>query len=238
MLRTSVLGCCLLVTPLSAQQVEHEGAAVAAPSPTTADELLALLAEVRGLQAEFVEEKHLSLLAVPLESRGRLYYLHPGFLARHVTAPERTELVITPKTLRMRGEDGEEVIDLRQNDALRVFVTSLVRVLSGDRAGLAEAYEIEFVPAPDDGRWRLRLVPRREPLTKMLRVLELRGVGAAVEELEVQEPNGDRSVTRITAADPRRRFSAAERRQLFGPAAVEAGRAEGGEAKRGERAVR
>jgi len=72
-------------------------------------------------------------------------------------------------------------------------------------------------PDPDsDSAWKLSLTPREPPLTQMIKQLCLRGEGEAVVEIEVQEPNGDRTITRIVAADPERRFTAAEQKQLFG----------------------
>ena len=42
--------------------------------------------------------------------------------------------------------DGEETIDLRGSPELRLFVTSLVKVFSGDAEGLGSAFRVEFTP--------------------------------------------------------------------------------------------
>jgi len=203
------------------------------PRPADAAALFALFRTLRGLEARFEEKKYLALLAVPLESRGRMFFLRPGYLARRVEAPEVQAVTITPTELRVAGRDGEEVIDLRQSANVRHFVTSLVRVFSGDQESLAKGYRIEYAPIPaeanpDDAnpnansegdpsrRWSLTLTPKAKPLSEMLRSLQLRGEGQAVTHIEVVEPNGDRTVTRILEANPAREFSAEEKALWFG----------------------
>lgn len=185
--------------------------------PADVRELFATFASMPGLEATYTEKKHLTLLAVPLESRGKLYFLPPGYLARVIEAPEKSTLIITPRELRMTGRDGVEVVDLAQSDRVRLFVTSLVRVFGGDRDTLERDYTIEYAPSKTDATtWRLQLTPRDKPLTQMLKALTLHGDGNAVTRIEVVEPNDDRTVTTIVAADPKRTFTKEEKVKLFG----------------------
>lgn len=195
-----------------------EGRAVRLPvRPADATALFASFAQMDGLEAAFEEEKHISLLAAPLVSRGRLYFMRPGYLARVVLEPEPVTLTISPDELRFAGQDGSEKIDLRQSDEVRLFVTSLVRVFSGDEAELKESFDIVFMgSATDETTWTLTLTPKKKPLTDMMGELRLLGDGFGVSVIEVREPNGDRSVTRITEADPRRNFTDEEKTRLFG----------------------
>ena len=191
-------------------------AAAAAPvaAPADAAALFAAFAKVEGLEARFREEKKLALLAAPLLSQGRIYYLRPGYLARVVEQPEPATLTITPSELRLSGRDRVETIALDQNDDLRAFVTSLVRVFSGDKAALEASYELAY--AAQGPAWDLTLTPRRPPLTEMMRGLDLHGSGVALERIVVREPNGDTTVTTVEKADPARRFTAEEKAALFG----------------------
>lgn len=187
------------------------------PRAADAQALFARFSQMRGLEVSFHEKKHLALLAIPLESRGKLYFLPPGHLTRIVESPRPSRLTIGPKELRMVDADGEEVIDLGANAELDAFITSLVRVFSGDREGLERSYHIDYaLDAKDDARWSLTLSPRQKPLTEMLRRLRLEGAGTAVLRIEMTEPNGDRTVTEVKSADPRREFTELERREWFG----------------------
>ena len=55
--------------------------------PADAKTLLAVFARMPGLEATYTEEKKLALLALPLKSRGRIFFLPPGYLFRAVEAP-------------------------------------------------------------------------------------------------------------------------------------------------------
>jgi hypothetical protein len=190
--------------------------------PADAQALFAMFAKTTGLEARFEEDKHLALLALPLQSKGRLYFwrpdrTQPGYLARVVESPEPSSVLITPTELRLQNRDGTEVIDLKRSDKVRTFISSLVRVFAGDEAVLAKSYTIQFAHDEKDAAgWTLTLVPRDKPLNQMLASLTLTGKGEAVVRIEVKEPNGDRTVTRIVAADPARKFEAAELERLFG----------------------
>jgi len=185
--------------------------------PADAKALFALFARLSGLEVRFQEAKHLALLALPLESKGKLYFLPPGYLTRVVEAPEPATLTITPDELRVHNRDGTEVVDLKRSDKVRTFVTALVQVFAGDEAGLRKSFDVAYEPDPARARaWKLRLTPRGKPLDQLMRSLELHGEGEAVVRIEMLEQNGDRTVTKIESADPERRFDAAERARLFG----------------------
>lgn len=203
------------------------------PRPADASALFARFARMQGLEVSFREEKHLALLALPLKSRGKLYFLRPGHLARVVEEPSPSRLTIGPERLRMQDGGEEEVLDLRRNAELGMFVTSLVRVFSGDEDALARFYRIEYAHDPADERgWTLSLEPREEPLDRMLRRLSLHGRGAAVLAIELLEPSGDRTRTTVLAANPERRFTAEERARLFDLPATDSAGERSGDARR------
>ena len=200
----------------AAQEPAEPDPATLAP-PKDAAELFAWLRKVEGLEARFAEEKRMQLLAVPLRSSGRIWFLRGGYLARHVEKPEPSRVRITPKALTTVDADGEETIDLRGSPELRLFVTSLVKVFSGDAEGLGSAFRVEFAPDAERERgWTLALTPKERPLTEMLRRLAVVGTGRAIQRIVVEAPNGDRTVTRILDADPRRTFTPAQKLELFG----------------------
>lgn len=187
------------------------------PRPADANALLAVFARMPGLEATWEEEKRLALLAVPLRSSGRLVFLPPGYLHRAVEKPEPGALRITPDELRIEDREHRETIDLQRSDTVRTFVTALVQVFAGNEAALQKAFVVEYTPdAKEPQKWTLTLRPRQERLGKLMRELVLRGEGEAVVAIEVTDPNGDRTTTRILTADVERRFDAEEKRRWFG----------------------
>lgn len=188
------------------------------------DELLDGFRKSPGLSARFEEHKHIALLEAPLKSTGALYFLPEDKLARHVERPKRSVLLLAGKQLRIADEGGTRTLDLAKTPALAALVQSFAQVLRGDRSALDANYHVAFRSAArskDDstrgemGSWQLRLMPRAEPLSKMVTSIELTGTGSTIATLTVSEPNGDRSVTRFSDVDARRRFNAEERKRLF-----------------------
>jgi outer membrane lipoprotein-sorting protein len=206
----------LLSGPQDATPARPAAQQAAPARPADASALFAAFARVEGFEARFEEEKHLALLAAPLASRGRLYYLRPGYLLRRVESPEASRLLITPDELKMSGRDGDERIDLRQSDDVRLFVTSIVQVLLGDEAGLKATYGVEFTAdAADSAGWTLALTPLGPPVSHLMKSLVLRGSGFVVSSIELLDANGDRTVTRVLEADVTRHFSREEQSELF-----------------------
>lgn len=212
----------LLVGLLGVSLAAQQNPAKKPARPKDEAALFAMFGKLRGMSASYTEKKHLSLLAVPLTSSGELHYLRDGtgtkgHLVRLVEKPEKSKLTITEAELRMADKNGTEVIDLRQSDRVRLFVTSLMRIFQGDRKALQEHYRVRYVLDDKHAtRWHLELVPKKEPLDKILKQLSLFGEGEAVTRIELIEPSGDRTVTTIDKVDPKRTFTAAEKREIFG----------------------
>jgi len=190
------------------------------PRPQDASALFTTMAATTGLEAAFDEEKHLSLLAVPLTSKGKLFFTRQpdgGYLTRVVESPEPSTVRISPKELRVENRDGKETIDLQRSDKVRTFVLALVQVFSGDKDALAKSFAVAFTPDPKNAQgWTLVLTQLGKPLDQMMKSLSLVGEGTAVVRIEMLDPNGDRTVTKVTTANPARTFDAAEKKQLFG----------------------
>lgn len=195
------------------------GLGTSAAQPSTGsvklDTLLSAFANMEGLEARFVEEKHLQLLKAPLRSQGRLYFAPPGYLLRMVETPQPSRVLITPTTLTVDDGATREVIDLRARRDVRSFVGSFVSLLAGDREALSAAYTIR-IDDKGQGRWQMALVPKASPLSDIIKMVQVAGTGLSVAEIQVFDTNGDQTVTRMRDVNPRRRFDASERKALFG----------------------
>jgi hypothetical protein len=178
--------------------------------------LLRAMATVDGLEARFVERKHLALLRAPLVSEGRLYFTRPGHLARLTDSPAKSAVRIGPTSLEMTDENGKQSFDLRSRPDIKMFVESFVHVVAGDYDALAKTYELSFTPQQAEKAWLLTLTPARKPLSHLIDRLEIRGHGYVVSTIEVFETRGDKTEITLSDVDPTRSFSKSERRRIFG----------------------
>jgi len=186
-------------------------------APPEMAEILKRMASTSGVEAVFDERKELALLAAPLETRGVIYFVPPDRFARFTSSPGFSALVVTGDTVHLReGPDAKE-IDLSGNGVSRVFVENFVALWSGDRSRLERFYVPEFRGTRD--AWELRLVPRRAPLADVISAITLRGDRDAMQELLVEERDGDRTTTRLSATRSDRVFTPAELERIFGAGA-------------------
>lgn len=205
-----------LVLSLTAAAAAQTPAAKTEQPARELSQLMAAFSHMPGLEARFVEEKRLGLLARPLSSQGRLYFARPGLLLRRVEQPQVSEVLITPQELKLRDANGEQRIDLASRPDVRPFVESLTWLLAGDEKALASVYKLDFVPPQEHGTWLLTLTPKAEPLAHLIAHIRIVGQGLAVNEIQVREKGGDETVTRIIEANPARKFAASELSSLFG----------------------
>jgi len=209
----------------------------AAPSAAAPTSLAALLAGFRampGFEARFEEEKTLALLAAPLASRGRLFFAPPSTLLRRVETPNPHDILIREHIVRIAtplapaapariGAPAEsarsiETIDLARRDDVRPLVESMLWIFAGDLTQLESVYSLDYrvLRPAESGQWQLRLVPRAEPLARLIREIAISGQGLAADRLEITETNGDKTTTKILDPNPERRFATGELEDLFG----------------------
>jgi outer membrane lipoprotein-sorting protein len=213
-----LVGCCALVL---GSGVFSRALSQPLPTPELRDfgQLMAAFERMPGLEARFVEEKHIGLLARPLESRGQLFFTRPGLFLRRVERPSPSEVVINDKELILRDGAGEQRIDLGARAEIRPFVESMTWLLAGNQQALRSVYQIEFVPAVQGdsaATWSLVLTPKQDPIARLVASIRVLGRGLSVSEIQVHERGGDESVTRILDANPKRHFTRAELARLFG----------------------
>jgi outer membrane lipoprotein-sorting protein len=176
--------------------------------------LLSRFASVEFLTAQFSEEKHMALLAVPLRSQGVIYYAKPRLLARHTTAPQKSSLVLRDEKLSFGDAAHSESMGLDAQPAVRVLVDTFVSVLSGDRGALDELATLELETLPGDA-WRIQVTPKDPAVLRIVRKMSFAGKGSELSSMELLDANGDRSVTTFKEVRLGKRPSDAEAARLF-----------------------
>ncbi len=125
---------------------------------------------LRSVQADFVQEKHLKILARPLVSRGRFVFQVPGNLRWEYQAPLRSILLMYGgKVRKFTGHNGQLVEEkgLRL-DAMQVVLGEISNWLDGRFSDNA-AFTTEFRDART-----IVLTPREEGLRSLISSIELR----------------------------------------------------------------
>lgn len=195
-------------------------AGVAGAEELTLERLMLRMAASPGVVADFHETKSLALLQVPIESRGRIYFVPPNRLRRQMTSPGTSTLLIDGAHLQLHNEAGGEHLDLSKSPMVRHFVDHFIVLFNGDLEALRRAYEVDF--EIDGHDWTLTLHPRRAPVTSIIRTVRIDGDGASMRHMVIVEPDGDHTTTTFDQVDVAHRFTAEELDELFPPREITA----------------
>ena len=124
----------------------------------------------------------------------------PGYLEKATTGPVGESLMVDGDRLSLiiAGQQPR-LIDLHDEPALAALVDAIRGALSGDLPSLRRSYAVAM--EGDVGAWTLTLTPAGPPLTDMLRQVVIEGAAGALRRVDTLQPNGDRSVMRISAPD-------------------------------------
>lgn len=169
-------------------------------APFTAEQLMSTLAIERERVIDFTETRHSSMLKEPLVTTGALRFKPPTTLEREVKTPFAERYVVEGDrvTIERPGAGASRTLSLGSQPLLANLVTTLRALLRGDLRTLARRYRIELRGDPAD--WALTLLPSDPAMVEFIATVHARGHAAALTELEVVEPNGDRTMTRFMHA--------------------------------------
>nr|WP_276583953.1 outer membrane lipoprotein carrier protein LolA [Pseudomonas sp. RIT-PI-AD] len=160
-------------------------------------------AVVRGA---FVQEKHLRALPQPLVSRGHYVLARGRGLLWFLETPLRQDYRITLDGI-ARRQDGAWQATAQQGAAARQNQLSLA-LLSGDSAALQRDFELDLQGGDD--AWTLTLTPRALLLRQIFQAIRIQG-GERVEQVELLETQGDRTLLRMPDSRVDATLSEAER---------------------------
>lgn len=214
---------CMLALAAGLPVLAGVAASLTDPAPAiaaqavTVDELLAGFAKMPGLYAEFRQESYFGLLAEPLVDTGTIHYAD-GKLARRTQSPTPSVVIMDASGIEFGDGDKVERIDLQGKPAVKQFVDAFTRIFAGDRKGLDELYRIEFA-AGEARSWTLTLVPKVAPMNEIIAKVIVSGTELEIATMRVIETGGDETITHFSKVDTARKYSKAEKNQLFSASA-------------------
>lgn len=154
-------------------------------------ELMKNLSAQKEGRARFVEQKTLSVLNMPIESRGELSFKSPDFLQKKTTQPIQETLTVERDRVILNRNGKEQVIQLETQPEMRAFIDSLRATLSGDLPTLKKSFSVKLSgPA---SKWTLSLRPLSANLQRILVEVSIQGRNSEILFIETSMLNGDRT---------------------------------------------
>lgn len=161
-------------------------------SITTAD-ILQRVSEGVSPEVGFREVRTTRLLKTPLRSSGVLRFVPPNRLERETLQPVQESIVIEDLQVTIERGGAQTVISLASGSAPATMAETLRAVLGGRTRELEARYRATAMGTSEG--WSLSLEPRTAD--GAILSIRLSGRGANVDEIEVRERSGDKTVTQL-----------------------------------------
>lgn len=206
---------CLLFTAVAPARSQDDKAA---PDEKTLEEVMHWLAQSCDVEAHFFESQQIAILKEPIETSGMLYFAPPDLLARHVTEPGNSSVVVRGDHVQFRDETGVATLELGSSEVARALVGNTTLLMRGDLEALRSQYEVSFRTSGDS--WTLQLEPKNRMLRKIMERLVVHGRGGKLVSIEAQQSGGDRTLTTFSNVRLHAAFDAEARDRIFSVGSV------------------
>lgn len=170
------------------------GAALAQSGATAFDlnALMTVLAQRKGGEARFTEERTVSTLDTPLRASGRLTFQAPDRFARFTEEPTTESMEVQGNQVLLKRGKRTRQMTLDAVPEVAALAEAMRGTLGGDAAALQRHFRAQV--SGTAARWVLRLTPLDSRLARTVQQLEIAGLGADVRSLDLRLAGGDRSL--------------------------------------------
>lgn len=153
------------------------------------------LREPAVIRGQFVQEKHLRALPLPLVSRGQFVLARDHGLLWLLQAPLQQDYRITDSGIAQRTDSGWEAAG--QHGTTKHQNELFLAVLGGDTQALQRDFELDLQGSSD--AWTLTLTPRAKLLQQIFTAIHIQG-SATTERIELLETQGDSTLLLLESA--------------------------------------
>ena len=158
--------------------------------------LMALLAQRKGGEARFTEERTVSSLENPLLASGRLSFQAPDRFARYTEEPRAESMEVQGNQVVMKRGTRTRQTALDAIPELAALADAMRGTLNGDALALQRHFKTQV--SGNAARWVLLLTPLDSRLARSVQQLEIAGTGSEVHSTDLRLVGGDRSLMLIT----------------------------------------
>jgi len=180
--------------PQKASSKSESKTSSSATTPVNNANLLAQLSArskaIQSLQGHFVQEKHIAVLPVPLNSNGKFAFEQGKGVDWETLTPVRNAVHLTPNGISFEDDKGKTQNPAAQQAGVEVVAKIFMGVITGELDDLNNYFAV--VASGSDKQWKLLLTPRSANLAAYIQTIELNG-GEFTEQLDIAETNGDKT---------------------------------------------
>ena len=158
--------------------------------------LMAQLAQRKGGEARFTEERTVSNLDDTLRASGRLSFQAPDRFARYTEEPRAESMEVQGNQVLLKRGTRTRQMALDAIPELAALADAMRGTLNGDAVALQRHFKTQV--SGNAARWVLLLTPLDTRLARSVRQLEIAGTGSEVLSIDLLLVGGDRSLMLIS----------------------------------------
>ncbi|MFH2057483.1 MAG: outer membrane lipoprotein carrier protein LolA [Pseudomonadota bacterium] len=130
------------------------------------------MGNVKTIQGDFVQKKHMAMFDTPITIKGKLFIQHPDKFAWIVIDPIEYTLIITEKKIKKWDQsNGTQELSLKANPMFKAMVEQITFWFSGNYASCKKDYDISLI---NNDPIILEFTPKpHNPASKMLTKITL-----------------------------------------------------------------
>jgi hypothetical protein len=184
--------------PMSVAQTSPQSERETGSPGWNVEKLIESLAKNRQAEVRFEETAFSKLLTQPVKTQGFLRFTPPTGLEKHITAPHDERYLVEGDTVlfESKTKGTNRTLSLHDYPALRAFIEAFRSTLANDVITLKRFYSVTLEGEPR--RWVLILRPLDKAVQELVESIRFSGEREHVNIIEIQAPDGDRSVMVIT----------------------------------------
>jgi len=155
-------------------------------------------AEMKTLECDFVQTKHIKILNDDMVSKGKMYYQQPNMLRWEYLTPYKYTFILNDNKVMLNNSGRTDVIDVEQNKMFKEIARLMMNSIVGKSLADDKSFETSIEETPKE--WVATLVPLKKDMKQMWTKLILHFDRAknCVVKVEMHEKSGDYTIIDIT----------------------------------------
>lgn len=154
-------------------------------------------AEMKTMECDFTQTKHLKILKNQMVSQGRMHYQQPNKLRWEYTTPYTYTFILNNNQVMLKNSRRTDVIDVNQNKIFKEIARMMIQSIDGRCLTDQKSFKTTVKETPQE--WLATLVPQKKDVKQMWTrlVLHFDRQQNLVTQVEMYEKSGDYTVIEL-----------------------------------------
>lgn len=153
--------------------------------------------DIKSLECEFTQTKHISLLKDKMQSNGKMYYNNSSKLRWEYLSPYKYCFILNDTKVSLASSTKKDVIDIKNNQMFQEIVKIMMNSVTGKCLSSSSDFRVNVTV--DGNRTIAVLYPKKKNLRQLFSNITLRFNAdySMIETVELYEKSGDKTEIKL-----------------------------------------